>query len=204
MFCSSRKRAGGKAQSSTTKKPRAIKQVVSTSSLLGDTESDEDAPMVSAVRNSKGLLVTATGRPSVKRNEINGSYTPKYHNPNITRTILGKTMTLGGAMALLATIRHGHQLPTDEHGHAARVRIWCNAYMFALTEEERIDVMDCSDAAFALYLKGLTLSSTYKIRCEMLVNARAHFQSEVFTVARKTKEIQNHLGLEMHQTILDQ
>ena len=61
-------------------------------------------------------------------------------------------MTLGGAMALLATIRHGHQLATDEHGHAARVRIWCN----------------------------------------------------VFNVACKTKEIQDHLGLEMHQTILDQ
>jgi hypothetical protein len=122
-------------------------------------------------------------------------------------------------MALLATIRHGHQLPTDEHGHDARVRIWCNAFMFAMTEDEARDVQDCSDAAFrlflkvqmqfplpafGLFLKGLMLSSSFKIRCEMLVNARAHFQAEVFNVARKTREIQDHLGLEMHQTILDQ
>ena len=71
-------------------------------------------------------------------------------------------MTLGGAMALLATIRHGHQLPTDEHGHDASVRIWCNAFMFSLAEDEAGDVQDCSDAAFGLYLKGLMLSSNYK------------------------------------------
>ena len=138
------------------------------------------------------------------QNEVNGKFTPKYRNPAITRTILSKPVTLGGAMALLATIRHGHQLPTDEHGHDARVRIWCNAFMFAMTEDEARDVQDCSDAAFGLFLKGLMLSSSFKIRCEMLVNARAHFQAEVFNVARKTREIQDHLGLEMHETILDQ
>ena len=56
-------------------------------------------------------------------------------------------MTLGGAIALqplLATIRHGHQLPTDEHGHDASVRNWCNAFMFALTEDKARDVQDCS------------------------------------------------------------
>jgi hypothetical protein len=168
-----------------------------------ETEDDEDVPTVNdRRRNSKGLLVTATGRPSVKQNEVNGKFTPKYRNPAIT--ILSKPVTLGGAMALLATIRHGHQLPTDEHGHDARVRIWCNAFMFAMTEDEARDVQDCSDAAFGLFLKGLMLSSSFKIRCEMLVNARAHFQAEVFNVARKTREIQDHLGLEMHETILDQ
>ena len=73
-----------------------------------------------------------------------------------------------------------------------------------MTDEERLDVQDCSDAAFGLFLKGLMLSSSDKIWCEMVVNARAHFQAEVFNVARKTREIQDHLGLEMHETILDQ
>jgi hypothetical protein len=76
--------------------------------------------------------------------------------------------------------------------------------MFAMTEDEARDVQDCSDAAFGLFLEGLMLSSSFKIRCKMLVNARAHFQAEVFNVAHKTREIQDHLGLEMHQTILDQ
>jgi len=76
--------------------------------------------------------------------------------------------------------------------------------MCGLTEEERIDVMNSSDASFRLFLKGLLLASTYKIRCQLLVDARAHFQSEVFNAARKKKEIQDHLGLEMHETILDQ
>ena len=35
------------------------------------------------------------------------------------------------------------------------------------------------------------------------VTARAHFQNMVFHVARKTKEIQDHLGLQMHESIFD-
>ena len=61
-----------------------------------------------------------------------------------------------------------------------------------------------SDAAFRLYLKGLLLAGTFKLRCDLPVTARAHFQTMVFNVSRKTKEIQDHLGLQMHESILDQ
>jgi hypothetical protein len=62
-------------------------------------------------------------------------------------------------------------------------------------------VIGSSDAAFRLYLKGLLLAGTFKLRCDLPVTARAHFM--VFNVARKAKEIQDHLGLQMHESILD-
>ena len=107
-------------------------------------------------------------------------------------------------MALLATIRHGPLLPTDEHGHEAWSRLFCDALTYALTEEEAREIMDSSDAAFRLYLKGLMLASTFKLMCYLPVNARSHFENKVFNVPRKTKKIQDHLGFQMHESILDQ
>ena len=48
------------------------------------------------------------------------------------------------------------------------------------------------------------LAGTFKLRCNLPVNARSHFENKVFNVPRKTKEIQDHLGLQMHESILDQ
>ena len=64
-------------------------------------------------------------------------------------------------MALLATIRHGPLLPTDDHGHDARSKLFCDASTYALTEEEAREVIGSSDAAFRLYLKGLLLAGTF-------------------------------------------
>ena len=64
--------------------------------------------------------------------------------------------------------------------------------------------MDSSDAAFRLYLKGLMLAGTFKLRCYLPVTARAHFQTMVFHVACKTKEIQDHFGLQMYESIFDE
>ena len=72
-------------------------------------------------------------------------------------------------MALLATIRHGPLLPTDDHGHDARSKLFCDASTYALTEEEAREVIGSSDAAFRLYLKGLLLAGTFKLRCDLPV-----------------------------------
>ena len=112
-------------------------------------------------------------------------------------------MLLGGAMALLPTIQHGPLLPFDDHGHDTWSKLFCDASTYALTEEEASEVIGSSDAAFCLYLKGLLLAGTFKLRCNLPVTARAHFQTIVFHVALKTKEIQDHLGLQMHESILD-
>ena len=86
---------------------------------------------------------------------------------------------------------------------ARRSRLFCDALTYALTEEEAREIMDSSDmdssdAAFRLYLKGLMLAGTFKLRCDLPVNARSHFENKVFNVPRKTKEAQDHLGLQMH------
>ena len=88
--------------------------------------------------------------------------------------------------------------------HNLLSRLFCDASTYALTEEEAREVIGSSDAAFRLYLKGLLLAGTFKLRCDLPVTARAHFQTMVFNVSRKTKEIQDHLGLQMHESILDQ
>ena len=59
-------------------------------------------------------------------------------------------MSLGGAMALLATIQHGPLLPGD-HGHDARSKLFYDASTYALAEEEAREVIGSSDAAFCLY-----------------------------------------------------
>ena len=186
---------------SATKKPKALRN------LEDDEEVEVDCSFFASGevrRNSRGIPLTPTGRPSIKLNEVNRKFTPKYHNRENTKTLLGKQMSLGGAMALLATIRHGPLLPTDDHGHDARSKLFCDASTYALTEEEAREVIGSSDAAFRLYLKGLLLAGTFKLRCDLPVTARAHFQTMVFNVSRKTKEIQDHLGLQMHESILDQ
>ena len=139
---------------------------------LEENEEEDDLFLASGevCRNSRGLPLTPTGRPSIKLNEVNRKFTPKYHSRGNTKTLLGKSTSLGGAMALLATIQHGPLLPTDEHGHEARSRLFCDALTYALTEEEAREIMDSSDidssdSAFRLYLKGLMLAGTFKLRC---------------------------------------
>ena len=138
---------------------------------LEENEEEDDSFLASGEvrRNSRGIPLTPTGRPSIKLNEVNRKFTPKYHNRENTKTLLGKQMSLGGAMALLATIRHGPLLPTDDHGHYARSKLFCDASTYALTEEEARELIGSSDAAFRLYLKGLLLAGTFKLRCDLPV-----------------------------------
>ena len=44
---------------------------------------------------------------------------------------------------------------------ARRSRLFCDALTYALTEEEACEIIDSSDAAFRLYLKGLMLAGTF-------------------------------------------
>ena len=86
---------------SANKKPKAFRN------LEDDEEVEEDNLFFASVevhRNSRDLPLTPTGCPSIKLNEVNCKFRPKYHNRENTKTLLGKQMSLGGAMALLATI----------------------------------------------------------------------------------------------------
>ena len=59
---------------SATKKPKALRN------LEDDEEVEEDFASGEVRRNSRGLPLTPTGRPSIKLNEVNRKFTPKYHN----------------------------------------------------------------------------------------------------------------------------
>ena len=71
---------------SATKKPKALRN------LEDDEEVEEDDSSFASGevrRNSRGLSLTPTGRPSIKLNEVNRKFTPKYHNREYTKTLLG-------------------------------------------------------------------------------------------------------------------
>ena len=52
------------------------------------------------------------------------------------------------------------KVPSNSH-QEARSRLFCDALTYALTEEEACEIIDSSDAAFRLYLKGLMLAGTF-------------------------------------------
>ena len=68
---SSAKRPRLMTAKSSAKRPRTTDTVVSTLSVSDEAELEEDDEQQTVRRNSKGLLVTASGRPFVKKNEIN-------------------------------------------------------------------------------------------------------------------------------------
>ena len=117
---------------------------------------------------------------------------------------MGKSVTLGKAFALLATVRCGPRPPVDEHGHAERLIIFKAAARYALIPEEVSEILQHSEEQLCIYLKGLLLARLFKVKSELPVVARQHFQTYVFNPSRKVKEIQDNLGLQLGQSILDQ
>ena len=196
MRSKERRSVSERSPPTATKKPKVVRNLEDHDEVEAD---DSFLASGEVRRNSRGHPLTPTGRPSIKLNEVNRNFTPNYHSRGNAKTLFGKSMS----MALLATIRHGPFLPTDEHGDEARARLFCDALTYALTEGEARKIMDSSDAALRQYLKCLMLAGTYKLS-DLPDNARSHFENKVFNVPRKTKEIQDHLGLQMHESILDQ
>ena len=109
--------------------------------------------------------------------------------------------------------------PLQQAGNShqeARSRLFCDALTYALTEEEAREIMDSSDMDRPGQFRhcippvpqrsdvGRHLQAQVQSACERHCYARSHFENKVFNVLRKTKEIQDHLGLQMHESILDQ
>ena len=51
--------------------------------------------------------------------------------------------------------------PLQQPPRSSVKTLFCDALTYALTEEEARKIMDSSDAAFRLYLKGLMLAGTF-------------------------------------------
>jgi len=166
------------------------------------TISDEDdrAPRI----NKRGIAVTKSGRPSVKANEVRGKFSSSYRNSSNKNELLGRQVTLGKAVSLLAHVLYGLEYPTEKSQHDQRVRLFRSAAYYALTDEEIDEVLEADEEALRVFLMGLVTAAVAKPRYELPTAAREHFQSHIFCSVRKDSLVQEQLGLEKHASILDQ
>ena len=116
---------------------------------------------------------------------------------------MSRPVPLGKAMALLAIVQYGRTPPLDEHGHRERVNLFKAAAHYSLVEEELEEILDTEEGGLRIYLKGLLTAGMFKAKNDLPVQARDHFQNQVFHPVRKNKEIQEHLGLGPGESIMD-
>lgn len=147
--------------------------------------------------------MTPSGRPSFRKNQVNEKYNTKYRSAANRETILGKLLPIGQACALIGTVMFGNDIPLEDAGHADRLRIFQSAAYYCLDEADLSEILDTHPKALQHYLKGIFLAAFRVLRYELAVDARNHFELNVFKPASKNAEIQAHLGLEMGQSIFD-
>ena len=153
--------------------------------------------------NRRGVACTSDGRPSVRHNQVNVRYGPGYRSPEQTTLLMSRPVPLGKAMALLAIVQYGRTPPLDEHGHRERLNLFKAAAHYSLVEEELEEILDTEEGGLRIYLKGLLTAGMFKAKNDLPVQARDHFQNQVFHPVRKNKEIQEHLGLGPAESIMD-
>ena len=194
-----------RVQGATTTTPKRRKRVAKVDGAGASPSqlSPEGASGSLTLVNRKGVACTSDGRPSVRHNEVNRRYSSGYRSPEQTTLLMGRPVSLGKAMALLAIVQYGHTPPLDEHGHRERVNLFKSAARYSLIEEELEEILDTEEGVLRIYLKGLLTAGLYKAKNDLPVAARNHFQTEVFCPVRKNKEIQEHLGLGPAESIMD-
>ena len=94
--------------------------------------------------DKKDRVLTSSGRLFVKKNVVYGKCGTNYRNSTVTKTIMGKTVTLGKAYALVGVALVGPNIPIEAVGHDERLRIFKSVTYYALTEV----------AALRLFIKG--------------------------------------------------
>lgn len=118
--------------------------------------------------------------------------------------ILGKLVNIGQACALIGTVILGPDVPLEEAGHADRLRIFKSAAFYCLDESDLSAILETKPKVLNHYLKGIFQAACRVLRYHLAIEARNHFELNVFKPAIKNAEIQAHLGLEMAQSVFDQ
>ena len=149
-------------------------------------------------------MITKSGRPSVKSNEVREKFASSYRNPKNKNELLGKLVSLGKAVSIIAPVLHGIDFPTEKSQHAQRLRLFKSAAYYALTDSEIDEVLDASEDSLRIFLCGLVSAAVAKVRYELPLAARQHFQAHVFCPLRKDPSMQEQLGLQLHASIFDQ
>ena len=97
----------------------------------------------------------------------------------------------------------GQEIPLESAGHQDHMRIFKSAAHYCLSDEDLKDILDTKEAELELYLHGIFRAACLLPRYELAAAARQYFELNVFKPASKNKEIQEHLGLEMGQSVFD-
>ena len=106
-------------------------------------------------KNKHGLELTRSGRPSIKKNDVNEKYTTKYRSPTNKETILGKLLPIGKACALISTIMLGPKIPLEDAGHTDRKMHRLSAAYYCLDKADLSEILNTDPPALRIYLKGI-------------------------------------------------
>ena len=172
--------------------------------LDSDDESDGTSTLQESRTNKHGLKLTKSGRPSIKKNEVNTRYSTKYRSPSNQQKILGKSLSITKACAIIGTVMFGPEISLEDAGHDDRLRIFKAAAFYCLDDEALADILETQEAVLRHFVKGIFQAAVRVMRYELAAAARLYFEVNVFKPARRNAEIQKHLGLEMVQSVFDQ
>ena len=98
----------------------------------------------------------------------------------------------------------GPEISFEDAGHNDSLRIFKAAAFYCLNDEDIDDILDTQEAALRLFVKGIFQAAVLAMRFELAAVARLYFEVNVFKPASKNTEIQQHLGLEMVQSVFNQ
>ena len=136
-------------------------------------EDDEgDAlPRPESRKNKNCLELTRSGRPSIKKNDVDQKFTTKYGSPSNTEKILGKLLPIAKSCSLISTAILGPELPLEKAGHAYRLRTFQSAVYYCLDEADLSEILDSDPPALLLFLKGIFQAACRVLRYEMAIAA---------------------------------
>ena len=90
-----------------------------------DDQSDGTRTLPESWINNNGLKLTKDGRPSIKKNEVNArpGYSTKYRSPSNQQKLLGKSLSISKACAIIGTVMFGPEILLEDAGHDDRLRV---------------------------------------------------------------------------------
>ena len=149
---------------------------------------------------------TKSRRTSFK-NELTVRYGSKYRDPTNTLLLMGKLQPMGKAFGIIAVCMFGPNPPSEKQRHSDRMLIWKSAAKYCMSDDTiqlilKMHEKDPQDVQ--VYLEGLLNTALVCIRTELPNSARHYAQTHVFAAVRRDAETQQHLGLEMNQSVMDQ
>jgi hypothetical protein len=120
---------------------------------------------------------------------------------------MGKLQPMGKAFGIIAVCMFGPNPPSEKQRHSDRLLIWKSAAKYCMSDDtiQMILTMHEKDPHdVQVYLEGLLNTALVCVRTELPNSARSYAQAHVFAAVRRDAETQQHLGLEMNQSVMDQ